>query len=147
MKLHLSAAALVILVQTALADVGYIVHVKNIGAFNNNADSGQSFNALAGDNWCGKVGCIGDGVVEVLSDSGELDLEAFPNRYDYAISVMCSDPRESVTSCYVDDCTNRATTNCDGGIYVQRDTTIDAGCTIVGKGLYTSEVVVIAKCE
>ena len=141
--------ATISLATSALAgSTDYVVALKHVGHVNSDGEPGHKFMDKAGSVWCHKDGCVGEGVIKVEVDNGdELSLEVFPTLDNFAVSIMCRDKNEELTSCAATRCSNRGGANCFDDLYVQRDTSTEYGCTVVGDGADTEEVEILVTCE
>lgn len=142
-----------LLVLPALAYEDYYVAVKEIGHVNaDGATSTHDFYRYTGNVACGlNDGCVGsEGVfwVRVVSASEDMQLELFPLRGNYAISVMCQDAGKRLNSCRVyGSCTPRAGYGSCSNPLVMWDSSTRKGCTFVGSGYATAEVQIAASCD
>ena len=154
MKIFLSAfLATILLAPSALAGAtDYAVSLINVGHVNSDGQPGHKFEDKRGDIRCHDGGCVGEGVIKVKVDNnvgeGELHLEVFPTRDNYAVSIMCREDDKELTECSVANCDDRGRNNdCNNDLEISIDTSTKKGCTITGDGEETEEVEIRAKCE
>ena len=127
----------------------YYVGLKNIGHVNDNYSNGITFTSESDMVVCESDHCIvgSDGVLKarVDSTSGNLEMEVYPSRDNYMISVMCKGKR--LNSCSSEVTVVRSGYSSCPDPTDMRDTSYpNEGCTVVGQGYCAAEVEVYATC-
>lgn len=151
MKLHLLLATSLMATTVMASGTTYLIAVSQIGHVNDNGAPGDyEFRDRHGNVECvSDRGCVGvNGIFEVKvpDKNKKLDLELFPLREEYSISIMCKNKHDDLTDCRVTGDSERdGQTHVDATLHY--DSSTKAGCTIVGDGIGTEEIEIEAFCK